>query len=101
MSSEDRSPTERMDEEVVGSDVMSSSARSSPAVILDLGIGTGEISNSDDEFVKETKSSQNTTPESTATPTMTNKKVLVKKKSELTKSKFNLEKIHLTVFYAN
>jgi hypothetical protein len=86
--------TEMSDEEITTNNPMdidialneSSPAPTTPTVVLDLGIGSGYISGSDDENMNEPVASKSSTPDSTTVPTTITRKPLTTKKHPLTKS---------------
>ncbi|UJR25065.1 hypothetical protein I4U23_006425 [Adineta vaga] len=77
----------------VDTDPKQSSPSPGPAsstVILDIGIGSGYISGSDDEEITEPTTSKSSTPDSTTLTTVTKKKPLTTSKHPLTKTKSSL-----------
>lgn len=60
----------------------------SSSVVLDIGIGSGYISGSDDEEMTEPATSQSSTPDSTTFPTTATKKPQTTGKHPLTKSSY-------------
>lgn len=90
MSDEETSPNNAMDTNVASNETSSPSAQGSSiaAANLDLGIGSGYISGSDDEEMNEPTPSKSSTPDSTTLSSAVTKKPSTTAKHPLTKSLF-------------
>jgi len=86
MSDEEITTSNSMDIDIAPNESSSSSAPATSGVILDIGIGSGYISGSDDEDVNEPGTSKSSTPDSTTLPTSVTRKPLSTSKHPLTKS---------------
>ncbi len=86
MSDEEIPTNNPMDIDIAPNESSSSSTAATSNVILDIGIGSGYISGSDDEDINEPVTSKSSTPDSTTLPTTVTKKPLNTNKHPLTKS---------------
>ena len=86
MSDEEVSTNNPMDIDIAPNESSSSPAAATSTAILDIGIGSGYISGSDDEDINEPVTSKSSTPDSTTLPTTVTKKPLTAHKHPLTKS---------------
>jgi hypothetical protein len=76
-----------MDVDIDPNESSSSPAIASSTAVLDLDIGSGHISGSDDEEIIESTLSKSSTPDSNSLPTSVTRKLATTKKPTLTKSK--------------
>ncbi|CAF0976724.1 unnamed protein product [Rotaria sordida] len=90
MSDEEITTNNPMDVDTAPNDSPSSSAPVTSNVILDIGIGSGDISDSDDDDINEPIPSKSSTPDSTTLPTTITKKPLTTHKPPFTKNKSSL-----------
>jgi len=90
MSEEEITTNNSMDVDIAPNESSSSPAPPTSTVVLDLGIGSGYISGSDDEEINEPVASKGSTPDSTTLPTTITRKPLTTKKLPLTKTKSSL-----------
>ncbi len=88
MSDEEITTNNPMDVDILPNESSSSPAPESSTVVLDIGIGSGYISGSDDEDMNEPVTSKSSTPDSTTLPTSITRKPLSTSKHPLTKSSF-------------
>lgn len=89
MSDEEITTNNSMDTDIPPNESSSSPAVAVPSpVVLDIGIGSGYISGSDDEDMNEPIASKSSTPDSTTLPTSVTRKPLNTNKHPLTKSLF-------------
>jgi len=86
MSDEEITTNNPMDIDIAPNESSSSPTAATSNVILDIGIGSGYISGSDDEDINEPVTSKSSTPDSTILPTTVTKKPLNTNKHPLTKS---------------
>jgi hypothetical protein len=86
MSDEEVSTNNPMDIDIAPNESSSSPAAATSTAILDIGIGSGYISGSDDEDINEPVTSKSSTPDSTTLPTTVTKKPFTANKHPLTKS---------------
>lgn len=94
MSDDEITTNNSMDIDAVPNDSSSPSAAATSNVILDIGIGSGDIYGSDDEDISEQAPSKGSTPDSTTLPTTVIKKPVTSHKPPLTKSLYiSLKKV--------
>ncbi len=86
MSDEEITTNNPMDIDIAPNESSSSPIPTSSTAILDIGIGSGYISGSDDEDINEPMTSKSSTPDSTTLPTSVTRKPLTTSKHPLTKS---------------
>jgi hypothetical protein len=86
MSDEEITTNNPMDTDIAPNESSSSPIPTSSSAILDIGIGSGYISGSDDEDINEPMTSKSSTPDSTTLPTSVTRKPLTTSKHPLTKS---------------
>ena len=101
MSDEEITTNNPMDVDIAPNESSSSPVPESTTAVLDIGIGSGYISGSDDEDINEPVTSKSSTPDSTTLPTKINRKPLTTSKHPLTKSSFfyTIEKHISSLFF--
>ncbi|CAF0990502.1 unnamed protein product [Adineta ricciae] len=90
MSDKEMATSNSMDVDSVPAKSTPSPSVPSSSAVLDIGIGSGYISGSDDEEMTEPTTSQSSTPDSTTLPPTAKKKPLTAGKHPLTKTKSSL-----------
>ncbi|CAF3022521.1 unnamed protein product [Rotaria socialis] len=90
MSDEEITPNNSMDIDLAPNESSSSSVPATSSVILDIGIGSGDISDSDDEDIHEPTQSKSSTPDSTTILTTVTRKPITTHKPSFTKNKSSL-----------
>jgi hypothetical protein len=86
MADEEITTNNPMDIDIAPNESSSSPAAATSTDILDIGIGSGYITGSDDEDMNEPVTSKSSTPDSTIVPSTVPKKHITTNKRPLTKS---------------